>query len=137
MYSRLRLCRFAFIFTFCKKKFNLIGYDKDIKKINSLKKGRSYISNISDKNIDIVNKSKKIKFSTDAKLLNKADIIICCLPTPITKNNSPDMTFIKEFSLMIKRYARKGQIIILESTTYPGTTNDYIASILNKKKNCK
>ena len=119
---------------FAKKKFNLIGYDKDIKKINSLKNGKSYISNISDKNIGFLNKSKKIQLSTDSKLLNKADIIICCLPTPITKNNSPDMTFIKEFSLMIKKHSRKGQIIVLESTTYPGTTNDYIASVFDKKK---
>ncbi len=118
---------------FAKKKFNLIGYDKDIKKINSLKNGKSYISNISDKKIFSVIKSKKIEFSTDPKSLNNADVIICCLPTPITKTNSPDMAFIKEFSLTLKKYARKGQIIILESTTYPGTTNDYIASICNLK----
>lgn len=119
---------------FSKKNFNLIGYDKDLKKIKNLKKGVSYISNISSKKIKNLSNSKKVLFTTNEKILNSADIIICCLPTPITKYNAPEMTYINDFSLSLKKYIKKGQMIILESTTYPGTSEEYLVSICNQKK---
>ena len=119
---------------FNKKKFELIGYDRDKKKINNLNKGISYISNIKDKTIESLSKSKKIYFTSNEKTLSDADVIICCLPTPIKKNKSPDMKYIRDFSLLIKKFVKKGQLIILESTTYPGTSEDYIVSICKKKK---
>tara|TARA_B100000886_G_scaffold307151_1_gene240015 strand:- start:5223 stop:6545 length:1323 start_codon:yes stop_codon:yes gene_type:complete len=117
-----------------KKRFNLIGYDRDVKKIDNLNRGISYISNIKDKTIKGLSKSKKIYFSSNEKSLGDADVIICCLPTPIKKNKSPDMTYIKDFSLLIKKSVKRGQLIILESTTYPGTSENYIVSICKKKK---
>ena len=76
----------------------------------------------------------KINFTSDENFLGKADIVICCLPTPIKKNKAPDMTYIKDFSFLIKKSIRIGQLIILESTTYPGTTENYIVSVCKKKK---
>ncbi len=122
------------LINFSKQNFNLIGYDKDKKKISVLKKAKSYISNITDNEIENLRYSKKIKFTSSQNEITNADVIICCLPTPITKNFSPDMSYINNFSILLNKYLRKGQLIILESTTYPGTTEDYILSVCKNKK---
>ena len=99
---------------FIKHKFNVIGIDNDKKKINLLKKGKSYISNISNKEI------KNIKFfdlSNEYSVIKKADIIVFCLPTPITKNKSPDLSFINNALNELKKYIKPGQAFSLESTS--------------------
>ena len=97
------------------------------KKINLLKKGESYISSISN------NKLKKIKFdslSSKFNSINTSDIIIYCLPTPIGNKKLPDLRILKRSIDQSKKFYKKGQLIILESTTYPGCTEDLFIPIL-------
>ena len=115
---------------FSKNKFNVTGFDIDEIKINKLNKAKSYIKHISDK--EIKNYKKRIFFTSDFKNISFCDVIILCLPTPVTKNFKPDLSFIKKTMLKIKKYLCKGQILILESSTYPGSTKQILTPYLNK-----
>ena len=115
---------------FSKNKFNVTGFDIDEIKINKLNKAKSYIKHISDK--EIKNYKKRIFFTSDFKKISFCDVIILCLPTPVTKNFKPDLSFIKKTMLKIKKYLCKGQILILESSTYPGSTKQILTPYLNK-----
>ena len=86
----------------------------------------------------ILNLKKKIKnsnllFTDNTKFISKANIILVCLPTPLTKNNDPDLSYITHFLNHAKKFMTQNQLLILESTTYPGTTNEILKTILNKK----
>jgi UDP-N-acetyl-D-glucosamine dehydrogenase len=117
---------------FTNKKFKVIGFDVDKKKIQKLKNGKSYIKSIS--NFDVKNFIKN-KFQSTNKFSNikKCDIIIYCLPTPVDNNKSPDMRYIKDTLISCKKFFRKGQLHILESTTYPGTTEEFFIPVFDEK----
>lgn len=107
--------------------FNVIGYDKDEKKIIKLKKYKSYIKSISNQELI----KKNFIPTSNLKILSKSDAIIICLPTPLKRNSKvPDMIYIKNFASSIKSFLRKNHIIILESTTYPGTTREFFLPVL-------
>ncbi len=110
------------------KKYNVIGIDSDKNKIELLRKGISYISNVNVSNF----KSKFLNLSNSYSLLKKANFIIFTLPTPITKNRDPDMSYISSSLRVAKKYLRKNQLLILESTVYPGATADYFLPILKE-----
>ena len=109
------------------------GYDNDKKKINQLLEGKSYINHINSKSIKSYN--KKNFFLGDLKKISEVDIIFLCLPTPLKDKNKPDLSYIKSSLNKIFPYLKKGQAISLESSTYPGTTEDIIIKKLNKKFN--
>jgi len=113
---------------FAKKKFNVIGFDIDINKVSLLKKNKSYIRHISDSRIEKY--KNRIKFEKNFHKIISIDVIILCLPTPITSKFKPDLSYIKKTLENIKSYLSKGQIIILESSTYPGSTRDFISPYL-------
>ena len=118
---------------FLKKGFRVYGIDKDKKKIKNIKKGRSYIANI--KNKEIKNAiSSGFKITSDFSVIKGVDVIIVCVPTPLNKNKTPDMSYISEAVNKIKNYIRKRQMVILESTIYPGATEEFFLPILHKKK---
>lgn len=110
-----------------KKKYNVIGFDVDEKKINLLKKKKNYIPYLK------LNFSKKVKFSNEIKDIEIADIIIIALPTPL-KNKKPDL---KNLEIFINNFEDnfKNKLIIFESTSYPGTTREYFIERLKKKFN--
>jgi UDP-N-acetyl-D-glucosamine dehydrogenase len=111
---------------FAKAGFKVTGFDTDDKKVSSINKGVSYILDVPAKDVkDLIN-SGKLKATTDTKLLNKMDAIIICVPTPLRKTKEPDISYILSASEAIADNIRKGQLIILESTTYPGTTEEII-----------
>ncbi len=110
--------------------FSVIGYDKDIIKTEKLKKFKSYIKSILDKDLN----KKNFLPTSSLKQLSKSDVIIICLPTPLKKySKTPDMSYIKNFALKLKNFLRQYHIIILESTTYPGTTSEFFLPIIKKK----
>lgn len=115
---------------------NLTGYDIDKKKINSLKKSISYINQISDHKIKFL-KKKNVKFESNIiKKKKDYDFFIICLPTPIYKNKSPDLSAIKTCINNLKKIVRPYQTIIFESTSYPFTTKElFYDSFLSKKFN--
>jgi len=110
---------------FSKNKFNVIGYDISEDRISILNNGKSYIKGISDQTIKEIIK-KNFNPTTDAKLLKEADFKIICVPTPLEKDKTPDLKYIKSAAAAISKNIRSGQFIILESTTFPGTTENYL-----------
>ena len=114
------------------KKDKVIGIDIDKKKISILNSNKSYLERIDNSKIHTFNKKKNI-FCSDFSKLKDSDFIIICVPTPLKKNNTPDLSFIKNALIKIKPHLKKGHVVILESTSYPGTTHDHIVKILNKK----
>lgn len=107
------------------------GIDSDKRKINLLKKGKPYNNFFSKKSVSKL-KDKTI-FSPSYNNIAESDIIIICLPTPITKNKDPDMTSINNANDNIQPYLKNGQMLILESTTYPGTTDEIFCEKISKK----
>ncbi len=113
------------------KNFTVYGFDNDKNKINHIKKGKSYISHINSSKIKefIV----KNKVTTTFKYIKQMDIIFLCLPTPLNRNNKPDLSYVKGCLNKIFPYLTIGQALSLESSTYPGTTEELIVKKIQKK----
>jgi UDP-N-acetyl-D-glucosamine dehydrogenase len=111
---------------FAAKKINVLGFDLDGKKINLLSKGKGYLKHISEIKIKKAIDSGYLKATTDFSRLPEVDAVLICVPTPLTKHREPDMSYVENTSKMIAKYLRKGQLIALESTTYPGTTDELL-----------
>jgi len=116
---------------FCNAGFKVVGFDIDPKKVSMLKAGKSYIEHLPAEVFNPFIKDKRFTPTADMKLLSKPDAIIICVPTPLDKMREPDMTFIRSTSEEIARRLRSGQIVILESTTYPGTTREVVQPLLD------
>jgi UDP-N-acetyl-D-glucosamine dehydrogenase len=111
---------------FCKSGFTVIGIDVDKGKVESLKKGESYVQDVKKEDVSSFIKSGKFIPSTDFSLLKEADTVSICVPTPLRKTRDPDISYIVSAASEIKKYLHKGQLIVLESTTYPGTTDEVL-----------
>lgn len=111
---------------FAKEGFSVTGFDNDAGKISEVQKGNSYIIDVPSREVKDLVSSKKLSATADKSLLNKMDVIIICVPTPLRKTKEPDISFILSATEDINSNLRKGQLIILESTTYPGTTEEII-----------
>jgi UDP-N-acetyl-D-glucosamine dehydrogenase len=120
--------------SFVEKNIDTYGFDIDQKKITNLRKNISYINYFAHKEIKKMNK-KKFTPTADFSLISKMDLIILCLPTPIKKNKSPDMSYILSSLKTILPFLKENQVLSLESTTYPGTCEEVILPLLNKKFN--
>lgn len=104
--------------------FPLIGFDIDTKKINSLLHGDSYIKHIPIHPINDLLKQKQLDVTISFDRLKEADCVVICVPTPLTEKLEPDLRFVINTTETIAQHLRPGQLIILESTTYPGTTEE-------------
>ncbi len=109
---------------------NVIGFDIDQQKVRILNSGRSIIKHVPHTQIRQMVKSGLFHATTDMAGLKKADAILICVPTPLTENRDPDMRFVVSSTKTIAKYLRPGQLIVLESTTYPGTTREVMVPIL-------
>ena len=116
---------------FVKKGYRVIGFDNDKKKLIKLKKRKSYLTTVKNKDLNIF-VNKKFISTNNIQLVKKLDIVIISLPTPL-KNNKPDLSFIRNTLRKIKKYFRNNQLVVLESTSYPGTTQEEIIEQLSKK----
>ena len=116
---------------FSKKGFKVFGFDTDVEKIKLINSKKSPIERIPDSNICLL--LKKGEISNNFENITKCDVVVICVPTPLKKNNDPDVSFIKKTLLIIKNYLRNNQILILESTSYPGTTREEFVQKLNKR----
>lgn len=104
--------------------FKVLGYDITPRVVDGLNSGKSHIKDISDADVAELRKSGRFEATTDASRLSEADAISICVPTPLSKYKDPDVSFIVAATDAIKNSLRRGQVIILESTTYPGTTRE-------------
>ena len=114
---------------FSAQRFRVLGFDVDRKKIDSLARGESYIGHIDAATIRQM-RENHFEATTDFARLAEVDAIIICVPTPLTENREPDLTYIVNSVKAIAATLRKGQLVILESTTYPRTTRDVVLPIL-------
>jgi len=117
---------------FFKAGFPVLGYDIDQSKIDLLKSGRSYLKHLGEDFVVEMSKSDRFDATSDAGDLARADAIILCVPTPLGKHGEPDMSYIEKSTEMVAKVLRKGQLVSLESTTYPGTTRGDCGPILSK-----
>src|SRR5262249_15890835 len=110
--------------------FKVTGIDLDKRKIDAINAGKSYIVDVGDEEIAKPVKAGKFDATPDFSLTPHLDTINICVPTPLRKTKDPDLTYIVSAVNEIKKYIRKGQLVILESTTYPGTTDEVVQPAL-------
>ncbi len=115
---------------FVKAGFSTYGFDIDPEKIRCLDAGRSYIKHIPVEEIKLISSNPRYRSTTNFALLKKADCIVICVPTPLNHNREPDLSPVLNTTRTIARHLRKGQLVVLESTTYPGTTDEDMRSVL-------
>ncbi len=118
------------VIAFCEARFHVTGFDVDETKVNLLKEGKSYIKHISSSLIKGC--SSLFLPSIDFSKLSDMDCIIVCVPTPLNKNFEPEMMYVVNTARTISQYLHKSQLIVLESTTYPGTTDGDMLAILEE-----
>jgi UDP-N-acetyl-D-glucosamine dehydrogenase len=106
--------------------FKVVGIDLDRNKIATLKAGKSYIGDVSDKTIAEAIKTRRFIPTLDFNSLRDVDSVSICVPTPLSKSRDPDISFILSATKQIREYLHAGQLIVLESTTYPGTTAELV-----------
>lgn len=118
--------------TFIAAGFRTLGFDVDEAKVRSLQAGQSYIKPIASEWIEDWLKNGKFEATSDMNRLGEADILLICVPTPLNKSRDPDLVYVEATARAIAERLRPGQLVILESTTYPGTTRDVVLPILNQ-----
>jgi len=114
------------VLRFCEEDFRVLGFDIDSKKIATLKRGKSYLKSIPSSRVSQFIRSGHFDVTDDFSRLNKPDCILICVPTPLTEKMEPDLQYIEKTTEAALENLRKGQLIVLESTTYPGTTEELI-----------
>ncbi|MBU0584409.1 MAG: nucleotide sugar dehydrogenase [Alphaproteobacteria bacterium] len=110
--------------------FNVIGFDIDRSKVEKLNGGKSYIDAVSDAALQSHMAEKLFRASCDFAQFEECDVIAICVPTPLTKQREPDLSFVEKTTRSIAQHLRKEQLVLLESTTYPGTTDELMKPIL-------
>jgi UDP-N-acetyl-D-glucosamine dehydrogenase len=118
---------------FAEAGFEVRGYDVKQDAVDKLNSGTSIIKDIDSERLKPVVESGKFRATTDESVLSDADIAFICVPTPFTRNKTPDISFIERATETIARHFHKGQLVILESTTYPGTTIEVVKPLLDQK----
>ncbi len=119
---------------FGRKGYSVIGLDNSKSRIARLKKGEQYIVDVDSKEVLSLIKKGKFSPTTNQKVLKTSDIIIICVPTPLRKVKIPDISYIVAASKTVGKYLKEGQLVILESTSYPTTTREVVLPILKKTK---
>lgn len=122
---------------FAIKGFNVTGFDLDEKKIRNIEAGKSYFKHIKDDKVLAATELGKFSATSEFSKLSGMDAIIICVPTPLDEHREPDLSFIINTANTVAKYLREGQIVILESTTYPGTTEEVLLPLFEnvKKRN--
>jgi UDP-N-acetyl-D-glucosamine dehydrogenase len=121
------------LLNFAEKNFKVIGFDIDNKKVKAINAGQSYIEHISPEPIKLGVKNKLIEATSNFSRSSEVDALIICVPTPLNLHHEPDLSYVVATIESILPYLRKGQIVSLESTTYPGTTEEEICARIEKK----
>lgn len=117
---------------FLKQGFRVLGIDLDKRRIESLKKGKSYIEDIPSADFAEAVRKKQFEPVHTFEPLKRADVAVVCVPTPLNRAKDPDLSFVSGATESIRKYLKRGQLIILESTTYPGTTEEFVQPALER-----
>src|SRR5712675_3169747 len=119
------------VLLFSEQDFRITGFDIDSKKVDVITRGGSYIVRIPETEIQAA-KAKGFTATADYSQISNMDAIIICVPMPLDDHHEPDLSFIEATAEAIVPYLRAGQLVVLESTTYPGTTEEVLVPILEK-----
>lgn len=120
------------MWTFHQNDLPVLGFDIDQRKIEALKSGTPYIKHLGEDMMQRLAKSDRCQATSDFSRMPEADALLMCVPTPLDGHREPDMSFVENTAKEVAKYLRKGQLVILESTTYPGTTEELIIPILEQ-----
>jgi len=112
--------------------FTVTGIDIDEPRVRRLQRGESYIQDVPTKDVRALVKSGKLRATTDFSVLRRADTVNICVPTPLSKQRDPDVSYIVAAAEQVQKYLHKGMLVILESTTYPGTTDELVLPMLSQ-----
>jgi UDP-N-acetyl-D-glucosamine dehydrogenase len=118
--------------TFTAAGYPVVGFDVDPEKVKKLKLGQSYIKHISAQRIGELVGTGRFSPTTDPACFEEADAIVICVPTPLTEAREPDLSYVTGTGETVQQHLRPGQLVVLESTTYPGTTNELLRPILEQ-----
>jgi UDP-N-acetyl-D-glucosamine dehydrogenase len=123
--------------TFAEGGFAVIGFDIDAAKVDELRAGRSYIRHLPAERLNVFLRAQPpppegpaFHPTSDYSLLSSCDAILICVPTPLTENRDPDLSYVTGTTETVARYLRRGQLVVLESTTFPGTTDEIVREML-------
>ena len=116
--------------TFLQQGFSVLGFDIDRRKVDMLNRGRSYIRHISAAELKGFLGRKMFKASSNFRDLKDADAVLICVPTPLDGHGNPDLSYVLNTTITIAEHLRRGQLVVLESTTYPGTTDGDMKPLL-------
>ena len=117
---------------FAQAGLKVIGFDTQAKKIEAVSQGESYIADISIKTLSTLVASNLLEATTDQSQLREVDVICICVPTPLNRSKEPDLSYVVQESEVVSKYLQRGQLVILESTTYPSTTREIMLPILKR-----
>jgi UDP-N-acetyl-D-glucosamine dehydrogenase len=115
---------------FLGKGFKVLAFDPDAEKIASIEAGRTYIRHIDDARVAAMRDTGRLALTSDPARLAEADALLMCVPTPLNVHREPDLSFVEACARIIAAHLRPGQLVVLESTTYPGTSEELIRPIL-------
>jgi UDP-N-acetyl-D-glucosamine dehydrogenase len=118
--------------TFANAGYEVVGFDVDLEKVKKLKTGQSYIKHITSQQISELVGTGRFHPTSDPVCFEDVDAIVICVPTPLTEAREPDLSYIVGTAETIRRHLRPGKLVVLESTTYPGTTDDLVRPILEQ-----
>jgi UDP-N-acetyl-D-glucosamine dehydrogenase len=122
---------------FAEAGFNVLGIDPDQRKVDTFNKGISYIQDVPTETIVRLHKAGKLNMTADFTALKDMDAVSICVPTPLRQTGDPDMSFILSATEQMAKYVHKGMVIVLESTTYPGTTRELMLPRMTEKSGLK
>jgi UDP-N-acetyl-D-glucosamine dehydrogenase len=117
---------------FSKAGFEVTGFDVDLVKVDAINKGQSYIGDVSSEDVAAASKAGKLSATADMSRLHDMDAIDICVPTPLRKTRDPDLSYVVLAVDAVRAQLRAGQLVILESTTYPGTTDEVVQPALEE-----
>ncbi len=118
--------------TFIDKGFRVLGFDVDAEKVAALNRGECYIRHVDALRVKQARETTRFEATADFNRLGEPDAILICVPTPLTAQKEPDLTYVRQTAEAIRPHLRRGQLVLLESTTYPGTTDELVRGVLER-----
>lgn len=117
--------------------YKTIGFDVQDDKVNMVNEGKNYIGDVVDKELEQIVKSGKLSATKDFSFVKDCDFIAICVPTPLDKYQQPDISYVKKSTMDVSKHLKRGTVVVLESTTYPGTTEELMLPILENGSGLK
>ena len=112
--------------------FKTIGFDVQAQKVEMVNAGHNYIGDVVDSDLANIVKSGMLSATTDFSFVKDVDFVAICVPTPLDAHQQPDISYVRDSATSVSKYLKKGTMVVLESTTYPGTTEELIKPILEQ-----